>query len=267
VLRRFFGKALAEQLASEGKQADLIIGNNIYAHVPDINDFTAGLKAALKPFGTVTLEFPHLLNLIDLCQFDTIYHEHFSYLSLYTVCRIFQKYGLRVFDVDKLPTHGGSLRVYGCHMDDPRPALSFVAGLLEEEKQKGLLDLGVYQSFQARANKIKDDLLMFLIEQKRRDKTVAGYGAAAKGNTLLNYAGIKSDLLPFVCDAAPSKQGKFLPGSHIPILAPEALAERKPDYVMILPWNIADEVMQQQSGIMERGGSFFMAVPELKVLK
>ncbi|MDA8403006.1 MAG: class I SAM-dependent methyltransferase [Desulfobacteraceae bacterium] len=267
VVRRFFGKILAEQLALEGTRADLIIGNNVYAHVPDINDFTNGLKAVLKPGGTVTLEFPHLLNLIDLCQFDTIYHEHFSYLSLYTVCRIFEKFGLRVWDVEQLPTHGGSLRVYGCHADDSRPVPSSVARFLEEEKQKELQDLSVYQSFQDLANKIKNELLMFLIAQKRRGKIVAGYGAAAKGNTLLNYAGIKPDLLPFVCDAAPSKQGKFLPGSHIPILPPEALTERKPDYVMILPWNIADEVIQQQSGIRAWGGRFFVAVPKLKVMQ
>jgi SAM-dependent methyltransferase len=267
VLRKFFGKDLGDQLAAEKKQADLIIGNNVYAHVPDINDFTAGLKAALKPGGTITLEFPHLLNLIDLCQFDTIYHEHFSYLSLYTVCRIFKNYGLRVWDVEQLPTHGGSLRVYGCHTDDSRHALPSVGGLLEEEKQKGLLELRTYQSFQDRANKIKDDLVMFLIEQKRLGKTVAGYGAAAKGNTLINYAGIKPDLISFVCDAAPSKQGKFLPGSRIPILPPDALAEQKPDYVMILPWNIADEVMQQHCHISIWGGRFFVAVPKLTVMQ
>jgi len=267
VLRKFFGKSLAAQLVSEGKQADLIIGNNVYAHVPDINDLTAGLKAALKPGGTITLEFPHLLNLIELCQFDTIYHEHFSYLSLHTVCRIFEKFGLRVFDVDKLPTHGGSLRVYGCHAEDIRPANKPVLKLLAEEGQKGLQNASVYQSFQKRADKIKDDLLIFLIEQKRLGKTVAGYGAAAKGNTLLNYAGVKPDLLPFVCDAAPSKQGKFLPGSRIPILAPDALTERKPDYVMILPWNIAEEVMRQQSRIQEWGGRFFVVVPKLAVVE
>lgn len=266
VLREFFGEALGKRLAAENRQADLIIGNNVYAHVPDINDFTAGLKESLKPGGTITLEFPHLLNLIKLCQFDTIYHEHFSYLSLYTVCRIFEKFGLRVWDVEQLSTHGGSLRVYGCHGDDSRSDFPSVDVFLKKEQQNGLRDTGVYLQFQARANKIKDDLLIFLIEQKRLGKTVAGYGAAAKGNTLLNYAGIKPDLLAFVCDAAPSKQGKFLPGSHIPILPPEALAERKPDYVMILPWNIADEVMHQQSGINEWGGKFFVAVPELEIL-
>ena len=267
VLGRFFGKALADQLSSEGKQADLIIGNNVYAHVPDINDFTAGLKAALKPGGTITLEFPHLMNLINLCQFDTIYHEHFSYLSLYTVCRIFEKFGLRIWDVEQLSTHGGSLRVYGCHEDDSRLDCLPVDAVLKAEQQQGLLDAGVYRQFQARADKIKNDLLVLLIEQKRRGKTVAGYGAAAKGNTLLNYAGVKPDLLSFVCDAAPSKQGKFLPGSHIPILPPGALTERKPDYVIILPWNIAGEVIEQQCHVNEWGGQFVTAVPGLMVIK
>jgi SAM-dependent methyltransferase len=267
VLQKFFGAGLAKQLTSETRQADLIIGNNVYAHVPDINDFTAGLKTVLKPGGTITLEFPHLLNLIRECQFDTIYHEHFSYLSLYTVCRIFETYGLRVWHVEQLPTHGGSLRVYGSHREDRRPDDSSVSRLLNEETRNGLLDENVYRSFQARADKIKNDLLAFLIKQKQKGKTVAGYGAAAKGNTLLNYAGIKPDLLAFVCDAAPSKQGKFLPGSRIPILAPEALTLRKPDWVLILPWNLKDEVMRQQSKISEWGGRFFVAVPELMELE
>jgi SAM-dependent methyltransferase len=267
VLREFFGKALGKRLAAENRQADLIVGNNVYAHVPDINDFTAGLNAVLKPGGTVTLEFPHLLNLIAHCQFDTMYHEHFSYLSLYTVNRIFNKFALRVWDVEQLPTHGGSLRVYGCHANDPRPANLAVSDLLEKEKQNGLLNLNSYSSFQERADKIKYDLLIFLIEQKRRGKMVAGYGAAAKGNTLINYAGIKPDLVPFVCDAAPSKQGKFLPGSHIPILPPEVMTAQKPDWVLILPWNIANEVIHQQSGIQEWGGNFLVAVPKLMELR
>ncbi len=266
VLRKFFGVTLAKQMANENRPADLVIGNNVYAHVPNINDFTAGLMAALKFGGTITLEFPHLLNLIRECQFDTIYHEHFSYLSLYTVCRIFEAYGLRIWYVEQLPTHGGSLRVYGCHGEDPRPDDPSVSRLLDEEKQNDLLDENVYRSFQARADKIKNDLLAFLIEQKQKSKTVAAYGAAAKGNTLLNYAGIKPDLLAFVCDAAPSKQGKFLPGSRIPVFSPDALTVRKPDWVMILPWNLKDEVMRQQSKISEWGGRFFMAVPELELL-
>ena len=217
VLREFFGEALGKRLAAEGKQADLIVGNNIYAHVPDINDFTRGLKAALKPRGTITLEFPHLMRLIEHTQFDTAYHEHFSYLSLYSATRIFQAATLRVFDVEELPTHGGSLRVYGCHADDARKDTPAISSLLAEESHRGLRDQSTYQDFQARADRIKDDLVAFLIQAKREGKTVAAYGAAAKGNTLLNYAGIKPDLLAFVCDAASSKQGKFMPGSHIPI--------------------------------------------------
>lgn len=266
VMREFFGEPLAKQLAAQGRQADLIVGNNVYAHVPDINDFTRGLKAALKPGGTVTLEFPHLLRLIEHTQFDTVYHEHFSYLSLHTVSRIFQAAGLRVFDVEELPTHGGSLRVFGCHTEDARPAAETVALLLAQESLRGLQSLETYSSFQARADRIKDDLLEFLIRQKRAGKKVAAYGAAAKGNTLLNYAGVKPDLLPFVCDAAPSKQGKFLPGSHIPILPPDALREHTPDHVLILPWNIAEEVIAQNAQVREWGGRFVTAVPELHVI-
>jgi len=265
VLRQFFGKALAEQLASEGKQADLIIGNNVYAHVPDINDFTAGLKAALKPGGTITLEFPHLMRLIEQTQFDTVYHEHFSYLSLYTVRRLFKQADLRVLDVEELPTHGGSLRVYGCHSDDPRTGTSRVKAVIDEEETRGLRQVSFYLEFQGRANKVKNDLLAFLLEQKRIGKTVVAYGAAAKGNTLLNYAGVKPDLIPLVCDAAASKQGKFMPGSHIPILPPSALVKHRPDWVLILPWNIADEVMGQQRLIRDWGGRFVIAVPYLEI--
>jgi len=266
-VREFFGKELASRLAAGGKQADLIIGNNVYAHVPDINDFTAGLKLALKQGGTITLEFPHLLQLIEHDQFDTVYHEHFSYLSLYTVCRIFAEAGLRVWDVEELSTHGGSLRVYGGHAEDPRAAFPAVAALLNDEEKQGLLRIGTYLDFQQRADRVKDDLLMFLMEQKRASRSIAAYGAAAKGNTLLNYAGIKRDLLPYVCDAAPSKQGKFLPGSHIPILAPAVLSERRPDVVLILPWNIANEVMSQQDCVREWGGKFAVAVPTFRILE
>lgn len=266
VLREFFGEEKARELAAQGKQADLILGNNVYAHVPDINDFTAGLKAALKPGGTITLEFPHLLRLIQENQFDTVYHEHFSYLSLHTVQRIFQKAGLRVWDVEQLPTHGGSLRVFGCHAEDPRPETTAVATLIAAEEQGGLRNLDTYRQFQPRAEKIKNDLIAFLIEQKRVGKTVAAYGAAAKGNTLLNFAGIRPDLLPYVCDAAPSKQGKHMPGSHIPILQPNILREHKPDFVIILPWNIAQEVQQQNADIREWGGKFVVTIPSLKIL-
>ena len=263
VMRKFFGEQLGKQLATAGKQADLIIGNNVYAHVPDINDFTSGLKAALKPGGNITLEFPHLMRLLEHTQFDTVYHEHFSYLSLYTVERIFKAAGLLVWDVDELPTHGGSLRIYGCHVEDVREPTPAVSAMVAEERQRGLQTLAIYKDFQTKANRVKDDLLAFLIEQKRGGKMVAAYGAAAKGNTLLNYAGVKPDLLPFVCDAAPSKQGKFLPGSHIPILAPNALVEHCPDYLVILPWNIAAEVKQQNAKLVKHGTKFITAVPKI----
>ncbi len=267
IRREFFGKPLAERLTAEGKQADLIIGINVYAHVPDINDFTAGLKAALKPAGTITLEFPHILRLIEHSQFDTVYHEHFSYLSLHTVSRIFVSSGLRVWDVEELLTHGGSLRVYGCHADDARATTQAVTHLLEEELRRGLRDLITYRDFQPRADRVKNDFTAFLIEQKRVGNSVAAYGAAAKGNTLLNYAGIKPDLLPYVCDAAPSKQGKYLPGSHIPIVSPAVLRERKPDYVLILPWNIGDEVLAQHGYVKEWSAQFVVAVPELRIIQ
>ena len=266
VLREFFGQSLAARLTAEGRSADLIIGNNVFAHVPDINDFTAGLKAALKPGGTITLEFPHLMRLIEHTQFDTVYHEHFSYLSLHAVERIFEKAGLRVWDVEELPTHGGSLRIYGCHVDDARPQAPAVAALDDEERRRGMRELPVYAGFQKEADRVKDALLSFLIDQKRAGKRVAGYGAAAKGNTLLNYAGVKPDLLPIVFDAAPSKQGKYLPGSHIPISSPDKLAEFKPDVVLILPWNIADEVLSHYQCVREWGGQFVVAVPSLRVL-
>jgi hypothetical protein len=266
VLREFFGEQLGKRLATSGKQADLIAGNNVYAHVPDINDFTRGLTAALKPTGTITLEFPHLMRLIENTQFDTIYHEHFSYLSLSTVTRIFAACGLRVCDLDELPTHGGSLRIYGCHAQDERPTSSKVNAMLAEELGRGLQDLAIYQQFQARADRVKDDLLSFLIEQKRAGKKVGAYGAAAKGNTLLNYAGVKPDLLPFVYDAAAAKQDKFMPGSHIPILPPSDLSERRPDFLVILPWNIAAEVKQQNAHFSKLGTKFVTAVPRLEIV-
>ncbi len=266
VIREFFGVALAERLAAEGRQADLILGNNVYAHVPDINDFTCGLVNALKVGGTVTLEFPHLMRLMESTQFDTVYHEHFSYLSLYSVSRIFEAAGLRVWDVEELSTHGGSLRVYGCHGNDPRAATPAVAALIDAEARYGLRDLAVYAAFQSRCEKIKDDLLLFLVEQKRARRHLVAYGAAAKGNTLLNFAGVKTDLLPYVCDAAPSKQGKYLPGTHIPILAPSEITVRKPDIVLILPWNIRAEVETQLAGIHDWGGRFAVAIPSMRVI-
>jgi SAM-dependent methyltransferase len=265
VIREFFGEAVGKRLANQGRQADLIVGNNVYAHVPNINDFTKGLKAALKPKGTITLEFPHLMRLIEQSQFDTIYHEHFSYLSLYTVKRIFDSVDLYIFNVEELPTHGGSLRVFGCHADNPRPVTPFVKKILDKEEHAGLQCLDTYLSFQARADKIKNNFLAFLLEQKRLSKKVIGYGAAAKGNTLLNYAGVKPDLLSTVCDAAIAKQGKFMPGSHIPIFPPEFILKTAPDYVLILPWNIADEVKQQLQPDLTHT-KFVTAVPQLTII-
>lgn len=265
VLREFFGEELGRKLAGEGRQADLIAGNNVYAHVPDINDFTRGLQAALKPGGTITLEFPHLMRLIEHTQFDTVYHEHFSYLSLYTVGRIFASAGLRILDVEELPTHGGSLRVYGCHADDARFDSPNVAHVLAAEVAAGLQDIGVFTVFQQRADALKDRLVAFLIEQKLAGRRVAAYGAAAKGNTLLNYGGIKPDLLSYVCDAAPSKQGKYLPGSHIPIHSPGKLLEDRPDLVLILPWNLRPELVRQLEYVRAWGCRFVVAVPALAV--
>ena len=266
VLRKFFGESLAKELAARGQQADLIIGNNVYAHVPDINDFTRGLKAALKPGGTITLEFPHLLRMILGCQFDTVYHEHFSYLSLYTVRRIFESAGLRIFDVEELSTHGGSLRVYGCHDADPRVSTKAVQKVIDDESESCLQSLKVFAEFQRSAERIKDDLLVFLVEQKRLGKQVIAYGAAAKGNTLLNFAGIKADLLPGVYDAAPAKQGKFMPGNHVPIISSDRLPEIAADYVLIIPWNIASEVVQKFRNSNRSSFTFIVAVPELKAI-
>lgn len=264
VLQEFFGHQLGKQLAQEGRQADLIAGNNVYAHVPDINDFTLGLKAALKPNGIVTLEFPHLMRLIEFNQFDTIYHEHYSYLSLHAASNIFKASGLRIWNVEELTTHGGSLRIYGCHEFDLRQTLPVVKVILDKEKECGLQDLLIYDTFQAKADVIKNNFLEFLITQKKLGKKVAAYGAAAKGNTLLNYAGVKPDLLSFVCDAAAAKQNKFMPGSHIPILKPQALLEAAVDYVVIFPWNIADEVRLQNAQLVKLGVQFVTAVPSLK---
>jgi hypothetical protein len=265
VMREFFGQKLAQELAAQGRQADLIIGNNVYAHVPDINDFTLGMQAALKPGGTITLEFPHLMELLKHNQFDTVYHEHFSYLSLGAVSRIFKAAGLRIWQVEQLSTHGGSLRVYGCHEKSERAQDASVAQMLAQEQAQGLENLATYQAFQTRADKVKNDLLVFLIEQKRAGKTVAAYGAAAKGNTLLNYAGVKPDLLPYVCDAAAAKQHKFMPASHIPIVPPEYMHTHQPDFVLILPWNIASEVRHQLADLRQLGVRFVTAVPDLHI--
>ena len=264
VMQEFFGKQLALNHFAN-KKADLILGNNVYAHVPDINDFTCGLKHSLKERGTITLEFPHLLNLIEFNQFDTVYHEHFSYLSLLSVQYIFKKQGLRVFDVEKLTTHGGSIRVYGCHEEDSRENTGALVSLQAEEVAAKLDCVETYQSFQPKAEAVKNDLLRFLLDQKREGKIVAAYGAAAKGNTLLNYAGVQRDLVKFVCDAAPSKQKKFMPGSHIPILDPSQLQKEAVDFVLFLPWNLADEIAQQLSYLRKSGTKFVVAVPELRI--
>jgi SAM-dependent methyltransferase len=266
VRRQFFGEKLGRELAETGRAADLIIGNNVYAHVPDINDFTRGIRAALKPEGTLTLEFPHLLQLVQHNQFDTVYHEHFSYLSLYAVRRIFEAAGLRIWDVEELPTHGGSLRVFGCHAEDVRPTMASVSRVLDTESALGLQTLRPYEELQSKAEKIKDDLLIHLIQAKRAGRVIAGYGAAAKGNTLLNFAGVKPDLMPFVCDAALSKQGRFMPGSRIPILPPDELRKTHPAEVLILPWNIAPEVMRQEQSLIDRGTKFLVAIPSLRHL-
>lgn len=266
VLRKFFSASLANSLSAEGKTADLIVGNNVYAHVPDINDFTLGLFNALKPEGVITLEFPHLMRLVEFNQFDTVYHEHFSYLSLHTVRSIFESCDLRIFDVEELNTHGGSLRIYGCKTTASYKQNQRVDDLLKEETNRGMENIKYYQNFQAKADNIKNELLEFLIQLKKQGKKVIAYGAAAKGNTLLNYAGIKKDLISFVCDAAPSKQGKYLPGSHLLILPASVLLNGSFDYIMILPWNIAEEVQQQNQKIAADGSKFFKAIPELTVL-
>jgi hypothetical protein len=264
VLREFFGEQTGRRLSQQGRQADLIVGNNVYAHVPDINDFTRGLKALLKPNGTVTLEFPHVMRLIEFNQFDTIYHEHFSYLSLLTVIGIFKAAGLRVWKVEELSTHGGSLRIFGVHEDDSRPTELCVRALLDQETERGLQALSVYKDFQNKANGIKNDFLSFLLTQKKRGKKVVAYGAAAKGNTLLNYAGVKPDLLTFVCDSSGSKQGKFMPGSHIPIVKPEELYNQTVDYIVIFPWNIAAEVKKQIRGALDKQTKFVTFIPYLQ---
>lgn len=263
VIEDFFG----ERLACSLQKSDLILGNNVLAHVPDINDFVKGLKIALKENGTITMEFPHLLKLIDENQFDTIYHEHFSYLSFYTVKQIFESQGLKLYNVEKLPTHGGSLRIYATHKENNSIEISHnVENILKEEKSFGLFDMNIYQGFQEKANKVKYDLLTFLLQTKKEGKKVIAYGAAAKGNTLLNYAGVKNDLIQFVVDKSPYKKGKYLPASHIPIECEAQISELKPEYVLILPWNIKEEIMEQLYYIKEWNGKFVVAVPEMEII-
>jgi 2-polyprenyl-3-methyl-5-hydroxy-6-metoxy-1,4-benzoquinol methylase len=263
----FFGVRLAQELAAKGIKADLLLGNNVLAHVPDIVDFVAGMKILLKEDGVITMEFPHLIQLIDNNQFDTIYHEHFSYLSFYTVREIFASQGLEMFDVEELPTHGGSLRIYAKHKEDVRKDTSTnVSDLLRKEESKGVNSLSYYKNFGEKALKVKLDLISFLIEQKRKGKRVAAYGAAAKGNTLLNYCGVKDDLIDFVVDANPNKQNKYLPASHIPVVKETHLKESRPDYVLILPWNLKDEITNQLNYIKEWGGQFVLPIPELAIV-
>lgn len=266
-LEEFFGVGLAQKLVAEDRQADLIVANNVLAHVPDINDFVKGFALLLKPQGVATFEFPHLMQLIEQKQFDTIYHEHFSYLSFSAVNQIFRANGLSVFDVEELDTHGGSLRVFAQPTDSGKYLVSKkVTELLNQEDAAGMNKAAYYLGFQEQANKVKNDLLAFLLETKRLRKAVAAYGAAAKGNTLLNYAGVRPDLLPYVVDKNPNKQGKYLPGSRIPIVAEAHLRNNRPDYVVILPWNIKDEIMAQLSYIREWDGKFVTAVPFLDIL-
>lgn len=262
----FFGKKAAEDLVCEGWQVDLTAANNVLAHVPDINDFVAGFAAILKPEGVSTFEFPHLMQLVANNQFDTIYHEHFSYLSLMTVEKIFAAQGLKIFHVEELPTHGGSLRVYAAKQSSSHVRRPSVDAMLEKERKAGMNKIDYYDGFQAKVDKVRDDFLEFLREAKKAGKKIASYGAAAKGNTLLNYCGVKaSDGIDFVCDLAPSKQGKLLPGSQIPIVTPNKLNEAKPDYIVIFPWNIRDEVVKQLAHARNWGAKFVVAVPKLEV--
>jgi 2-polyprenyl-3-methyl-5-hydroxy-6-metoxy-1,4-benzoquinol methylase len=262
----FFGTELAQKLVSGNRKGDLLLGNNVLAHVPNINDFVAGLKIALKPNGVITMEFPHLLQLVENNQFDTIYHEHFSYLSLHTAQRIFARHDLTIFDAEEIPTHGGSLRIFAKHAENESlENTANVEKLLAKEKQFGLLNLDYYSNFQPKANRIKYDFLAFLIEQKRLGKKIAAYGAAAKGNTLLNYCGIKNDLIDFVVDASPHKQNLFLPASHIPIVDESFIEREKPDFVVVLPWNLKEEIFGQLDYIREWNGKFVVAIPKLEI--
>jgi len=262
----FFGVSLAKRMVTEGRQADLLLSNNVLAHVPDINDFVAGLKIALKEDGVITMEFPHLLQLVEQNQFDTIYHEHFSYLSLLAVKAIFNHHGLEVFDVQEIPTHGGSLRIFAKHAGSAKHAVvSSVEDLLNKEIAVGMNTLQYYQGFQQKVNEVKNQFLGFLLQAKKEKKKIAAYGAAAKGNTFLNYCGIKTDMIDFVIDANPNKQNKFLPGSHIPIVNEKILKQLKPDYVVIFPWNIKSEISEQLSYIRDWNGKFVIAIPRLQI--
>ena len=264
-LELFFGLGFANDFTANRPHPDLIIGNNVLAHVPDINDFVAGLVKALATEGVITLEFPHLMQLVTQGQFDTVYHEHFSYFSLHTARKILAAHGLRIWDVEELTTHGGSLRLWACHQDARHELTDAVGALLSKEISTGMLDIDYYRDFQSKADAIKNHFLGFLLDCKKNGKKVAGYGAAAKGNTLLNYAGVKADLLPFVADASPHKRGRYLPGSRIPVLAESIIRSTQPDFVVIFPWNLQTEISTQLDYIRDWGGKFVTAVPQLEI--
>ena len=256
----------AKDLATEAKYADLMIGNNVLAHVPGLNDFVKGMKILLKPDGIITMEFPHLMRLMEENQFDTIYHEHFSYFSFITVKRVFAAHGLDIFDVEELPTHGGSLRIYACHAEDESKSVCQQVGdLINKEKSAGFNTLEFYLSFNEKVIKTKQDILEFMIKAKREEKSIVGYGAPAKGNTLLNYCGIRTDFIEYTVDRSPHKQGQFLPGTHIPIYDPDRIKETKPDYLVILPWNLRAEIMEQMSHIRDWGAKFITLIPEIRI--
>lgn len=266
-ITEFFGTGLAKRLVANNQKADLLLGNNVLAHVPDIVDFVGGMKLVLKEKGTITMEFPHLVQLIDNNQFDTVYHEHFSYLSFYTVRQIFASQGLELFDVEEIPTHGGSLRIYGKHTgDNTKPVSANVQKLLDKEIAKGITSLSYYEDFQKKALQVKLGFTNFLIQQKLLNKKVAGYGAAAKGNTLLNYCGIKNDQVEYVVDANPHKQNMWLPASHIPVVNEDYLKKTKPEYVIIFPWNLKDEIVKQLNYIRDWDGKFVVPIPELEII-
>ncbi|HTE34457.1 MAG TPA: class I SAM-dependent methyltransferase [Chryseolinea sp.] len=266
-ITEFFGSALAKRLAASGTMADLFLGNNVLAHVPDIVDLVKGMKIILKPVGVVTMEFPHLLQLIRHSQFDTIYHEHFSYLSFYSVKQIFESQGLEMFDVEEIPTHGGSLRIYAKHAGAEQHVIKeSVQLLIDKEINEGMANLEYYSDFRAKVMHVKLGFLQFLVDTKTKNQSVAAYGAAAKGNTLLNYCGVKNDLISFVVDANPNKQNKFLPGSHIPVTNEQMLKDRKPDFVVIFPWNLKEEIVQQLSYIRAWGGKFVIPLPDLEII-
>jgi hypothetical protein len=263
---KFFGRGFAGELAASGKKADLLLGNNVLAQVPDLNDFVAGMKILLSPTGVITMEFPHLQRLLEENQFDTIYHEHFSYFSFVTAEKVFARHGLTLFDVEELPTHGGSLRIYGRHMEDlSKPVTARVTELRDREVSAGYLRLDTYSRFAEQVKETKRKLLEFLIQAKRNGKQIAGYGAPGKGNTLLNYCAIRADFLDYTVDRNPYKHGRFLPGTHVPIFPPDRIRETKPDFLLILPWNLKDEIIKQNAFIREWGGKFVVPIPEVRV--